>query len=183
MILDATASPLTNVGIVAVSDGNGPTVIELGISVDEVPMRDFVAKGSDSTISVYRVKNLTPELGAQVVEAARKQMGKPYDVFFDKGTNNLYSSELVRVAFNEIGLMLGQSVRLEKLAKNQPGFESIYDQQWSNLADCHARNLDHTQCWAYVLKQQIVTPASIATDEHVALIYSDMPSVQALQPE
>src|SRR5690348_9264265 len=47
MILDAAASPLTNVGIVATSDENGPTVIELGTAVDEVPMADFVAKGTD----------------------------------------------------------------------------------------------------------------------------------------
>ena len=75
-------------------------------------------------------------------------------------------------------------VRLEKLAKGQPAFESVYDQQWQSLRDCHARNYDHETCWAYVLKQQLVTPASIAADEHVALIYSDMPSDQAaLRPE
>ena len=184
MILDASASPLTNVGIVALSDEGGPTVIAAGVSqVDEVPMRDFVATGSESAITVYRVKNLTPEIALRVVAAARKQLGKPYDVFFDKGSDNIYSGELVRLAFSEIGLTLGQSVRLEKLAKSQPGFESIYDQQWSNLRECHSRNFDQAQCWAYVLKQQIITPSSIAADEHMAMIYTDMASVQALRPE
>jgi len=183
VILDATASPLTNVGIVAVTP-EGPMVIEAGEKIDEISVRDFVAKGSVGAISVYRVKNLTPELAAQVVAAARRYLGKPYDTFFDKGSDNIYSGELVRLAFNDIGLVLGQMVRLEKLAKGQPAFESVYDQQWQSLRDCHARNYDHETCWAYVLKQQLVTPASIAADEHVALIYSDMPSDQAaLRPE
>ena len=183
MILDATASPLTNVGVVAVSAENEPSVIELGNQVDEVPMRVFVAKGTDEAISVYRVRNLTPELGVQVVEAARRHLGKPYDIFFDKGADNIYSSELVRLAFSEIGLTLGQSVRLDKLAKKQPAFEAVYDQQWSNLRECRSHNLDQQQCWAYILKQQMITPASIAADEHMTLIYSDLPSVQALKPE
>jgi len=183
MILDAAASPLTNVGIVATSDENGPTVIELSTVVDEVPMSAFVDKGTDSAISVYRVRNLTPELAQQVVEAARRQMGKPYDVFFDKGADNIYAAELVRMAFSQIGLTLGQSERIEKFAKKQPGFESIYDQQWSNLHECQSHNLDQQQCWAYIVKQQMITLTSIASDEHVQQIYTDMPTAQALQPE
>ncbi len=183
MILDASASPLTNVGIVAVTP-DGPTVIEVGEKVDEISVRDFVAKGTDGTISVYRAKKLTPEQGHQVVAAARRYLGKPYDTFFDKGSDDIYSGELVRLAFNDIGLTLGQMVRLDKLAKGLPAFESVYDQQWQSLRDCHARNFDHEACWTYVLKQQLTTPASIAADEQVALIYSDMPTDQAaLRPE
>jgi hypothetical protein len=184
MILDASASPLTNVGIVAVSEENGPSVITTGTKqVDEMTMREFVGSGKESAITVYRLKNLAPELGAQVVLAARRQLGKPYDVFFDKGTDSIYSGELVRLAFSEIGLTLGQSVRLEKLAKSQPRFESIYGQQWSNLHECQSHNYDQEQCWAYILRQQIIMPASIAADEHMAMIYTDMASVQALRPE
>jgi hypothetical protein len=183
MILDAAASPLTNVGIVAVSDENGPTVIELSTAVDEVPMAAFVDKGTDGTISVYRVRNLTPELAQQVVEAARRQIGKPYDTFFDKGTDNIYAAELARIAFSQIGLTLGQSERIEKFTKKQPGFESIFDQQWSNLHECQSHNFDQQQCWAYIVKQQLITLTSIAGDEHVAQIYTDMPTAQALQPE
>lgn len=182
MILDATASPLTNVGIVAVTP-DGPMVIEAGDKVDEISMRSFVAKGKDGTIAAYRVKTLTPEQGSQVVAAARRYLGKPYDVFFDKGSDNIYSGELVRLAFSDIGLTLGQMERLEKLTQKQPGFEALYDQRWQSLFDCRKRSYDHDTCWAYVLKQQLVTPASIAADEHVSLVYSDMPTVQALRPE
>ncbi|MBI1210972.1 MAG: hypothetical protein GC190_05880 [Alphaproteobacteria bacterium] len=184
MILEATASPLTNVGIVAVSDGGAPTVIVAGAKqVDEISMREFVSQGHDEAITAYRVRNMTPELGAQVVAAARKQLAKPYNTLFEKGTDKIYAGALVQLAYGEIGVTLGTTTRLEKLAKGQPGFEAVYDQQWSNLASCKSHNFDQQQCWAYVLKQQVVLPASIAADEHVALIYSDMPSVQALRPE
>lgn len=184
MILDATNSPLTNVGIVAVADGSSPTVIATDAKVvEEMTMRDFVSRGHDGTIVVYRIRNMTPELGQQVVAAARKQVGKPYDTFFDKTADSIYAAELVRLAYGEIGLTLGITTKLERLAKGQPGFEAIFDQQWVNLASCQSHNFDQQQCWAYVLKQQIVTPASIAADEHVAIVYSDMPSVQALRPE
>ncbi len=182
VILDATGSPLTNVGIVEVTP-DGPKVLEVSDKVDEVAMGDFVAKGTGETISVYRIKNLTPEQGTQVVSAARRYLGRPYDLFFDKGTDNIYSGELVRLAFNDIGLSLGLMERLDRLASKQPAFESLYDQQWMQVRDCHARSYDHDMCWAYVLKQQIIPPAAIVLDEHVALIYSDMPSIQALRPE
>ena len=42
----------------------------------------------------------------------------------------------------------------EKFSKKQPGFESIYDQQWSNLHECQSHNMDQQQCWAYIVKQQ-----------------------------
>jgi hypothetical protein len=183
MILDATASPLTNVGVIAVTP-EGPMVIEAGEKVDEISVENFVAKGTDGTISVYRVKNLTPEQAGQVVAAARRYLGKPYDTFFDKGSDNIYSGELVRLTFNGVGLTLGQMVRLDKLAKGLPAFESVFDQQWQSLRECQIRNYDRETCWSYVLKQQLVTPASIAADEHVALIFSDMASDQAaLRPE
>lgn len=184
MILNASASPLTNVGIVAVSEENGTTVISTGSSqVDEVSIGSFVSRGNEGAIAVYRVHNMTPELGVQVVAAARKQIGKPYDTFFDKSADSIYAAELVRLAYSEIGVTLGTTTRLETLAKGQPSFEAIYDQQWSNLQACHSRNLDQEHCWAFILKQQIIMPASIAADEHVAMIYNDMPSVQALRPE
>jgi hypothetical protein len=184
MILNSSASPLTNIGIVAISDQGGPTVIATGImKVDEVPMRNFVASGKQGAISVFRIKNFTPALGEQVVAAARRQIGKPYDVFFDKGGDNIYSAELVRLSFSEVGLTLGQAVKLEKLAKGQPGFESIYAQRWSTLRECQSRNFDQTKCWAHILRQQVITPASIAADEHMAMIYTDMASAQALRPE
>jgi hypothetical protein len=184
MILDASASPLTNVGIVATSDENGPTVITAGVTqIDEVSMSQFVSRGTDSAITVYRVHNMTPELGAQVVASARKQLGKPYDTFFDKNADSIYSGELVRLAFGDVGVTLGLTMKLEKLAKGQPGFEAIYDQAWSTLPACRSHNFDQEQCWAYVLKQQIVTPAAIAADEHMSMIYSDMASIQALRPE
>lgn len=184
MILDASASPLTNVGIVAVSADNVPTVITTGPhQVEELSTREFTARGDQRAITVYRVRNLTPELAAQVVEAARRQVGKPYDIFFDKTADNIYAGELVRMSFDAIGLMLGQSVKLEKLAKGQPGFESIFVQQWSGLHACTSHSYDQEQCWAYILRQQVVMPAAIAADDHMAMIYSDMPSLQALRPE
>lgn len=184
MILDASASPLTNVGVVAVSADNVPTVITTGPKeVEEVSTRDFVSRGDQRGIAVYRLRNLTPELAAQVVEAARSEVGKPYDVFFDKGADNIYAAELVRIAFGKIGLLLGQTVKLQKLAKGQPGFESMFVQQWSGLNACTSHSYDQEQCWAYVLRQYVVTPAAIAADEHVAMIYSDMPNLQALRAE
>lgn len=184
MILDASASPLTNVGIVAVSADKVPTVITTGPhQVEEISTREFAARGDQRAIVVYRVRNLTPDLAQQVVEAARQDVGKPYDVFFDKGADNIYAGELVRIAFSKIGLTLGQTVKLDKLAKGQPGFESLFVQQWSGLPACTSHSYDQEQCWAYTLRQYVVTPAAIAADEHMAIIYSDMPSVQALRPE
>ena len=181
-ILDATGSPLTNIGIVAVTP-DGPTVVEVGEKVDEIPMGTFVARGQDETIAVYRVKNLTPQQGQQVVAKARLYIGKPYDAFFDKGSDNIYAGELVRLAFGDVGLTLGFMERLDKLAKDKPAFHSLFDQQWGSLRECHTHNFDQEACWEFVLKQQLVTPASIAADEHLAQVYSDMPSAQALRAE
>jgi len=59
----------------------------------------------------------------------------------------------------------------------------LFDQQWGSVHECHTHNFDQEACWEYVLKQQLVTPASIAADERLAQVYSDMPSAQALRAE
>jgi hypothetical protein len=87
------------------------------------------------------------------------------------------------MSFGDIGLGLGQWTKLEKLVKDVPNFQSFYMSQWSELKSCKSYNYDQEHCWEHVLRQQVITPASIAADEHMTMIYSDMPSVQALRPE
>jgi len=110
MILDATASPLTNVGnrrCVGRKRADGDrTLQQRRRSADAAT---FVPRAPTARSRVYRVRNLTPELSLQGGRGcAQSRSASLTDVFFDKGVRqSLQQRNSSRVAFNEIGFDAG----------------------------------------------------------------------------
>lgn len=165
----ADGSGFTHIGMVAVGDG-GAVVIESVKAVVETPVREFLARGKGAAYTVYRIESLNEQQRKAVVEAARRQIGKPSDYFFRKSWDQLYSSELVRLAYTDIGFDLGRLVKLGKVGDLNM-MRSQFVRTWPGNDDCRRRNLDMNQCWTMLTKQDVITPASIVADAHVTKVY------------
>ncbi len=160
----------THVGIVEARPG-GAVVIEAADKVRETPMREFLSRGVDGAFTVHRVSGLSDDQGKAVVAAARRHMSKPGDYFLRRNWEQLYSSELVRLAFDEVGVDVGRMVKLGKAQGDLGVVRSNFTRNWQANEDCLKRRFDMEQCWAYMIKQEIVTPASIAADARLTKIY------------
>jgi hypothetical protein len=166
----ADGSGVTHIGIVEAGE-TGAVVIEAAKQVVETPLREFLSRGRGNAYAVYRIAALTDQQRSAVVAAARRQLGKPNDYFLRRNWDQLYSSELVRLAYNDIGFDLGRQQRISKIAGDLSGVRSQFSRNWMAHDDCRRRNLDMDQCWTLVSKQEVVTPASIVADAHMTKVY------------
>jgi hypothetical protein len=130
-----------------------------------------MARGRGAAFAVYRIASLTDAQRAQVVEAAQRQMGKPNDYFLRRSWDQLYSSELVRLAYSDIGFDIGKVQKLGKVTGDLAPVRSQFLRKWTANEDCQKRRFDTDQCWAMMVKQEVVTPSSIVADAHMTKIY------------
>jgi hypothetical protein len=168
--LFAAEGGFTHVGVVEARP-DGAVVIEAADKVVETPMRSFLSRSEDGAFAVYRMNGLTPEQGKAVVVAARRQIGKPNDFFLRKSWDQLYSSELVRLAFSDVGVEVGRPQRMSRVADDLGSVRSHFMREWSTNEDCHKRRLTQEQCWAAAAKQEVVTPSSIVNDKRMTKIF------------
>jgi Permuted papain-like amidase enzyme, YaeF/YiiX, C92 family len=166
----ADGSGFTHVGVVEARP-QGAVVIEATDKVRETPMREFLSRGQGKAFAVFRVGSLSEEQGKAVVAAAKRQMGKPNDFFLGKSWDQLYSSELVRLAFSDIGLDIGRLQKMNRVVGDLQPIRSQFLSAWSSNEDCHKRNFDQNQCWLLLTRQEVVTPASIVNDERMTKVY------------
>jgi hypothetical protein len=166
----AAEGGFTHVGVVEARP-DGAVVIEAADKVVETPMRAFLARSEDGVFAVYRLNGLTAEQGKAVVDAARRQIGKPNDFFLRRSWDQLYSSELVRLAFADVGVEVGRPQRMTRIADDLTAVRSSFMREWSTNEDCRKRNYTQDQCWAVQAKQEVVTPSSIVNDARMTKIF------------
>ncbi|MGC3966582.1 MAG: YiiX/YebB-like N1pC/P60 family cysteine hydrolase [Pirellulales bacterium] len=111
----ATQSPLSHCGLVA-HGPKGWVVVEANGSVKETKFDRWIAQGRGGNFSAYRFAEKYADKIPQMVAAARKRLGKPYDLRYEFDDRALYCSELVFKAFQEAtGEECGRVVTLGEL--------------------------------------------------------------------
>jgi len=153
-IRQAQGSDWTHVGIVEQA-ADGTFVVEAEARVVRTPWARFRARGAGQSLLVLRARDLDGAARARVVAAARRELGKPYDLQFGWGDDALYCSELVVKAFERgAGLHLGRMVPLRELDLRELG------------PALQARFGD-----APPLDQPVVTPASLVEDPALEQVF------------
>ncbi len=171
-VFAADGSGMSHMGIVDTSAADGAVVIEVTDIVRETPIREFVARGKG--VAVYRLSALSDEQRKSAVAAARRQLGKPSDFFLRRSWDALYSSELARLAYGDIGFDLGRLQKISTVAPDLTTVKMQFSRHWSANVDCNRRHLDQEQCWAMVVKQEVITPSNIAGDSQLTKVYSSL---------
>jgi hypothetical protein len=144
-ILAATGSPFTHMGIVRLRDGK-PLVVEAIGPVQETPLDAWISRGEGRRYALYRVRDLSPA--------------------------DSTCSELPHLAFSAIGRDIGAMTPLRRLNISDAAVTALIERRWQKHPACKSAST-MAECVQLIQDQPIVTPASIAADKDVELVYSD----------
>jgi Permuted papain-like amidase enzyme, YaeF/YiiX, C92 family len=173
-ILLASLSAYSHMGIVQL-DGNGaPFVVEAVGPVKTTPLDEWIDRGLGKRIVVKRLKSLTPEASKLVLQAAHKYEGLPYDIFFLSTKDQIYCSELVSLAFDEgASIALGKFQKAKELYLDNFAAMRLIKNRWQRHPLCQSTSQNFESCYAKILEQELITPASIFSDAKLDLVYSN----------
>ncbi|MFA7276499.1 MAG: YiiX/YebB-like N1pC/P60 family cysteine hydrolase [Pseudobdellovibrionaceae bacterium] len=172
-ILMATRSLYTHMGIVHITR-HGPVIVEAASVVMQTPLKDWIKRGRWGRLTILRKKELSPQKADEVVSHAASYVGRLYDPYFSMGTDRIYCSELVWLAFKEAGIKVGKIEKVGDLALNSMPVKKVIEQRWKKYPACHAQKIQNfPECWEKILEGTIVTPASIADDTQFGSVYSN----------
>nr|WP_253900237.1 YiiX/YebB-like N1pC/P60 family cysteine hydrolase [Corallococcus carmarthensis] len=152
----ATHSPLSHVGLVEVTP-EGAFVVEAVQPVKRTPFAQWKARGVKGRLLVMRPQGVDDAAKARAVVEAKRHLGKPYDALFGWGDEAMYCSELVRKAYAAgAGVEYGRMERLGDL--DVAGLKREIAERYRGPVP---------------VDLELVTPASLAADARLAVVYSD----------
>jgi len=157
------------------NDGKTIKVIEAAATVRETALQEWINRGLLKRIAIYRDPDLTQEQAKQILSAARDLYGKPYDIFFSFDNDAIYCSELPYLAYKAAGISIGKIQKISDLHFDNFLVKKIVQQRWQRHPECKAKQYNFEQCYSYILDQDLVTPASIASDGKFKRVYSNYP--------
>jgi hypothetical protein len=173
-VLAATGHPYTHMGIVEMTSA-GPVVVEAWSTVRETPLVEWMRQGDGERISVLRDARLDAAQAEAMVEAAKGYLGRPYDIFFLFGNEGIYCSELPWLAYQEIGLPLGDVQRFGELNVADASVRALIEDRWQRDPICAEQASTAKECLSLILEREMITPAAVAADPNMKLIYSSFP--------
>lgn len=157
----ATHSPLSHVGLVEVTP-EGTFVVEAVQPVKRTPLRQWKERGVEGRLLVLRPVGLDDAAKARAVAEAKRHLGRPYDALFGWGDEAMYCSELVRKAYAAgAGVAYGRMERLGDL--DVTGLKREISERYRGPVP---------------VDLELVTPASLAADARLAVVYSDFPEAR-----
>lgn len=174
-IMLASGTEYTHVGIVDVDKNGRSRVIEAVGPVQEVPLDAWIKKGVGSRVTVKRIKGLEEATAKEAIASARRYLGRPYDHFFYETRDQIYCSELVYAAFQDgPGLTVGRQEKVRDLNIDTAAAQKLIAQRWRSHPLCKTKGArSFKECYALILDQTLVTPASIARDPQMEMIYTN----------
>jgi hypothetical protein len=174
-IMLASRTQYTHVGLVEIDAAGRAVVIEAVGPVRTIALEDWIRKGRGHRVTIKRIKGLTGSEAAQAVARARHYMGRPYDHYFYESRDRIYCSELIHAAFKEgASISVGREERLSDLNIGNAAARKLIRKRWRSHPLCQAKGAaTFERCLPLILEQTLVTPASIAADQRMELVYTD----------
>jgi hypothetical protein len=174
-IMLASGTQYTHVGIVEIDEAGRAEVIEAAGPVRIVSFDDWRRKGRGQHITIKRVKGLSESEAKQAIARAHHYLGLPYDRNFYETRDQIYCSELVHAAFKEgANISVGREQKLRDLNTNTAAARTLIKKRWRTHPLCKATpSPTFETCYELILDQTVVTPASIAGDPKMEIVYTD----------
>jgi hypothetical protein len=173
-ILVASRSLFTHMGIVKRA-GDGWVVVEAVGPVKETPLGEWIARGKYGRYALYRPKVFSVEQAATVFATASRLYGRPYDIYFSFDNEAIYCSELIRLAFEEAGIELGERQKVGDLLISAGIVRRLIASRAGSDAECKVLGLTGDACIDHIAGRELVTPVSVARDPDLTKIYSNYP--------
>jgi hypothetical protein len=149
-----TESPFSHCGIVVHRDGKWKVLEAIG-PVKETPLPVWIAQGRDNAYVAYRLRAPLAAKIPEIIAAAERYKGRPYDIHYDLDDAKIYCSELLWKATRDAtGEKLGQLHKLGDL-KWQPHEPVMREIEGGNLP----------------LQREIITPRAVTEDPRLAEVF------------
>lgn len=174
-ILLASLSAYSHMGIIEISSDGTPFVLEAVGPVKSTPLDAWIRRGLGGRVAVKRMVLLSPEQAQATLQAAHRFDGLPYDLFFMSGTDQVYCSELVNLAFaNGATIKLGKTQKARELYLDNFAAKRLISKRWQKHPLCQTpQTATFETCYAQILRQELVTPVSIFNDPKLELVFSN----------
>ena len=174
-IMLATRSLYTHVGLVEREPDGSIEVIQAAQTVVKTPLADWIKQSYGERLTIERLPGLSPAQAAQIVAAAEKLLGRPYDYFFRLAPDEIYCSELIYDAFlNGAHIQLGHLQPLGTLGIDNFAVRKIIHARWRYDPGCQEQGAkDFAACYAILLRREIITPVSLARDARLETLYDN----------
>jgi hypothetical protein len=173
-IMLASGTQYTHVGLVVIGKGGRPRVIEAVGPVREVSLDAWIEKGNGSRVTIKRIKGLEEAQANEAIASARRYLGRPYDHYFYETRDQIYCSELVYAAFKDgPGINVGLEEKVRDLNIDTGAAQKLIAHRWKSHPLCRTKGAkSFKDCYALILDQTLITPASIARDPQMELVYT-----------
>ncbi len=129
----ATHSEYSHVGILFEEDGQW-MVYEAVQPVKKTPLAERIARGENGHYVLKRLKDDTPLVPATVekmLNVAKEDLGKNYDIYFNWSDDEIYCSELVWKVYDEgAGIHLGELRQLKDFDLSSPQVQTIMGERY-----------------------------------------------------
>jgi hypothetical protein len=173
-IMLASRSVYSHMGIIRIAPGGNIVVVEAAGPVRETPLQEWMDRGVAGRVTVKRLPGLTDRQENKILSAARQYYGRAYDVYFFFDNDTVYCSELVYDAYKKTGISLGKVEKIGDLHVDNPAAMKLLEQRGQSHPLCrNGKAKDFETCRAKIMKQDLITPASIAADPKLETIYSN----------
>lgn len=174
-IMMASNTLYTHVGIIEIDNKGKPFVVEAAGPVKETPLEEWIKQGVAGRITIKRVKDISYSDAQEALRQANLYLGMPYDIYFVFEGNEIYCSELVYNAFRDgAGIMLGKIEMIQELNIKNFAVENLIKERWRQNPTCIIKQANvFEDCYKIIMEQEVITPASIAEDEKLELIYTN----------
>jgi Permuted papain-like amidase enzyme, YaeF/YiiX, C92 family len=173
-ILFASRSPYSHMGIIELDAMGNAFVREATGPVKLTPIDEWIKRGLGGRIMIKRLEGLLPDQAKKILAAAHKYDGLPYDIFFLPDREHIYCSELVRLAFEDAAkIEVGKIQTVRELNVNGFLAQRLIKRRWTKHPLCQVTGETFESCYPKILDQTLVTPASIAEDNRLKIIFSN----------
>lgn len=170
----ATGSVYTHVGLVE-RTGSDLTVIEAVQPVRRTPLAAWLARGAGGHATALRHPDLDERARAAVVAAAARYLGRPYDLSFSPGDDALYCSELVHLAYADVGIRVGEWRPAGELGLGAAPVRRLLQRRWRRHPACRGAT-SLAACLPAIAATPILTPASLRADPRLVVVGTSYPS-------
>ena len=120
-VREVTGSIVTHVGVLVDFDGDGTLeVLEAAGPVGVVSLEDFGYRGPTQLRRLRNRDIHAKNIEDNLVDAGIKYLDRPYDAKFKWDDENIYCSELVWKAYNDIGINVSPKEKLSDLDLTGP---------------------------------------------------------------
>ena len=150
----STGSPFSHCGIVVKKIGEWKVIEAIG-PVKETPLQQWLYQGRGDAFVAYRLRAPLQAQVPQIIAAAERYTGRPYDLHYDLDDARIYCSELLWKATRDAtGVKLGKLQKVGEL--NWKPYEAVI------------RELENG---ALPLEREMITPRSLTEDPRLEEVF------------